>query len=92
MRPLSEFSASGQGGVIVCNPPYGERLLDERGAAALYRQMRGKFSALSGWSVNIITGFPEFERVYGRRADRRRKLSNGGITCQLYQYFHGREQ
>ncbi len=92
VRPLSEFSASGQGGVIVCNPPYGERLLDARGAAALYRQMREKFSALSGWSVNIITGFPEFERVYGRRADRRRKLSNGGMTCQLYQYFHGREQ
>ena len=92
VRPVRELASNKTGGVLVCNPPYGERLLDARGAAALYRQMREKFSALSGWSVNIITGFPEFERVYGRRADRRRKLSNGGMTCQLYQYFHGREQ
>ena len=53
----------------------------------LYRDMRTVFEPLSGWRVNIITAMQEFERVYGKRADKRRKLSNGGMTCTLYQYM-----
>lgn len=72
--------------MIVCNPPYGERLLEKQSAEELYRQMHGIFSRLDGWSVNIIASHPDFERIYGARADKRRKLSNGGMTCTLYRY------
>lgn len=90
-QPLSELKTELHGGVIVCNPPYGERLLDEDAAAALYRQMRAVFSGLPDWSIHVISGMRSFERAYGKRADKRRKLSNGGMTCQLYQYFRARQ-
>ena len=75
------------GGVLCCNPPYGERLMEKRDAEKLYRNMHEVFSRLDGWSVNIIASHPEFERVYGQRADKRRKLSNGGMVCTLYRYY-----
>lgn len=75
------------GGVLCCNPPYGERLMEKKDAEKLYRDMRGVFERLNGWSVNIITSHPEFERIYGARADKRRKLSNGGMVCTLYRYY-----
>ena len=54
----------------------------------LYREMRRIFDKMpSGWSKNIITAYPEFERVYGKRADKRRNLSNGGKKCTLYTYL-----
>ena len=87
VRALKDFSVPGERGVIVCNPPYGDRLLTRDGASALYRQMRGVFGAYPGWSVNIFSGVEQFERIYGRRADKRRKLTNGGLPCNLYQYF-----
>ena len=87
VRPLSQLTVASQSGIIVCNPPYGERLLDHAGAADLYREMRRIFSAIPGWSVNVFSGVREFEKIYGRRADRRRKLVNGGIQCTLYQYY-----
>lgn len=87
VRPVRELADARRDGVLVCNPPYGERLLDKREAERLYRCMRGRFDLLDGWSVNIITGYRDFERVYGKRADKRRKLSNGGMPCCLYQYF-----
>lgn len=87
VRPLKDFQPHETAGTIVCNPPYGERLMDETSVTALYREMWEKFSPLTDWSVNIITGYPDFERVYGKRADKRRKLSNGGMTCHLYQYL-----
>ena len=86
VRHVEALCDARSGGVLVCNPPYGERLLDRRAAEELYRLMRGRFDLLDGWSVNIITGYRDFERAYGRRADQRRKLSNGGMTCCLYRY------
>ncbi len=87
VRPLKEFTSDQAGGVIVCNPPYGERMMERREAENLYREMRGAVDALNGWKINVITSHTDFERVYGKRADKRRKLSNGGIPCTLYQYF-----
>ncbi len=86
-QPLSKLKTELRGGIFVCNPPYGERLLDEEAASFLYRQMRAVFSAYPDWSVNVISGMRGFEHAYGKRADKRRKLSNGGLSCQLYQYF-----
>ena len=74
-------------GTVVCNPPYGERLMTPTEAEALYRDMGRAFSALSPWQIYIITSHPQFERLYGQRADKVRKLYNGMIPCFLYQYF-----
>ena len=74
-------------GTIVCNPPYGERLMTPREAEELYRDMGKAFSRLSPWQIYIITSHPQFERFYGARADKIRKLYNGMIPCNLYQYF-----
>ena len=88
VKPVKELQSDKTGGVIVCNPPYGERMLKKSEADALYRQMRAAFDALPpGWSKAVITASPDFERVYGPPADKRRKLSNGGMPCTLYQYF-----
>ena len=77
-------------GTVVCNPPYGERLMTPREAEELYRDMGRAFAALSPWQIYVITSHPQFERLYGRRADKVRKLYNGMIPCQLYQYFKPR--
>ena len=90
VRPLKELSTDASNGLIVCNPPYGERMLEKREAENLYREMRAKFDALDNWQVSVITAYREFEKVYGKRADKRRKLSNGGMTCTLYQFFRER--
>ncbi len=74
-------------GTIVCNPPYGERLMTPEQVRALYRDMGKTFSALEPWQIYILTSSEEFERLYGRRADKVRKLYNGMIPCRLYQYF-----
>ncbi|MCR5808017.1 MAG: class I SAM-dependent RNA methyltransferase [Clostridiales bacterium] len=87
VRPLSELAVPRESGIIVCNPPYGERLMEKRDAEKLYRQMREVFAPLTHWDVNVITSHKDFERIYGEKADKRRKLSNGGMTCTLYRYF-----
>ena len=87
VRPVRELASDKTGGVLVCNPPYGERMFKKSEAERLYREMRTAFDDLSGWRKSIITAYADFERVYGRRADKRRKLSNGGMPCTLYQYF-----
>ncbi len=79
--------AEGRRGTVVCNPPYGERLMTPQEAEELYRDMGRAFLELSPWQIYIITSHPQFERFYGRRADKIRKLYNGMIPCNLYQYF-----
>ena len=72
---------------IVCNPPYGERLMEQKEAEQLYRDMGRAFSKLEPWQIYVITSSESFERLYGRRADKVRKLYNGMIPCNFYQYF-----
>lgn len=79
--------ANGQAGLLVCNPPYGERLGERKEAESLYRGLRALADAMPGWRQSIITSHRDFEKVYGKRADNRRKLSNGGMPCTLYQFF-----
>ena len=74
-------------GTIVTNPPYGERLMTPEQAERIYREMGERFRALSPWQVYVITPHRDFERLYGRRADKVRKLYNGMIPCYLYQFF-----
>lgn len=82
-----EIRAEGRRGTIVTNPPYGERLGTEREVESLYREIGEHFRSLAPWQVYIITSHPSFERLYGRRADKVRKLYNGMIPCYLYQFF-----
>ena len=78
-------------GTVVCNPPYGERLMTPREVENLYRKMGRTFEALSPWQIYVLTSAESFERLYGRRADKVRKLYNGMIPCSLYQYFKKRD-
>ena len=81
------IAAPGRRGTIVTNPPYGERLMTPAAVEKLYRELGEHFRALSPWQVYVITSHPQFEKLYGRRADKVRKLYNGMIPCFLYQYF-----
>ncbi len=77
---------------IVCNPPYGERLMEQKEAEQLYREMGRAFSKLDPWQIYVITSCEYFERLYGRRADKIRKLYNGMIPCNFYQFFKSPSQ
>lgn len=84
---LRAFRPEGERGVVLCNPPYGERLLDVKAAEELYRVMGQVFVPKAGWSYGIISPHEHFEALFGRKADKRRKLYNGMLKCQLYMYF-----
>jgi len=74
-------------GVIVCNPPYGERMLERDEARKLYRDFGAASSGLDGWKRFVICSDPDFERYFGKNADKKRKLYNGMLQCNLYMYF-----
>ncbi len=84
---VENFSPETDKGTVIVNPPYGERLMDTRSAEELYRKIGRVFQPKRGWSYYIITADEEFERFFGRKADKRRKLYNGMIKCQLYMYY-----
>ena len=86
-RSVADFREEGEYGCVICNPPYGERLLNLRSAEELYRTMGGVFVPRRGWGYSIITPDETFEKCFGRKATRRRKLYNGMIRCQYYMYF-----
>lgn len=86
-RSIADFECGFDRAAIVTNPPYGERLLDIEQARELYRIMGKKFRQRQGYSYTIISPDDNFERSFGRQADKRRKLYNGMIKCQLYMFF-----
>lgn len=86
-RDIKDFKRKSEKGTVICNPPYGERMLDIKNAEDIYRTMGKIFTPEHGWAYYIITPDEEFETVFGRKADKRRKLYNGMIKCQLYMYF-----
>ena len=87
-QEVSELKSALEYGCLITNPPYGERLGDNSEVEAVYRVMGQTFAALPTWSVYVLTSYKGFEKHFGRRADRRRKLYNGRLECQYYQY-HG---
>lgn len=74
-------------GVLITNPPYGKRLLDKKEASSLEKTLGSIMSDLNTWSVYVITSSEDFEKNYGRKADRKRKLYNGRIETQYYQFY-----
>lgn len=73
-------------GVIVTNPPYGERLSDKTQVHKLYQSIGEAFAGLSDWSCYIITSYEQFEEAYGRKAAKKRKLYNGMLKTVYYSY------
>lgn len=84
---IKSFSPASEKGTLVTNPPYGERMLDIKEAERLYEIMGEKFVRQKGWSYGIISPDEQFEKYFGRRADKRRKLYNGMIKCQFFMYY-----
>ena len=84
---IRSFTPKTDRGTVIVNPPYGERLMDIQSAEELYRVAGEKFQPKRGWSYSIISPDEKFESLFGRKADKRRKLYNGMIQCQYYMYF-----
>lgn len=87
VQDIRAFREEGAFGCVACNPPYGQRLLDQQAARKLYQELGRVFQRRQGWSYGIITPEEDFEALFGRPADKRRKLYNGMLKCQFYQYF-----
>ncbi|MBR5562584.1 MAG: class I SAM-dependent RNA methyltransferase [Clostridia bacterium] len=84
---VASFVPATDRGTLICNPPYGERLLDISECEKIYKTLGNVFVQKKGWSYSIISPDEEFEKAFGRKADKRRKLYNGMIKCQLFMYF-----
>ncbi|MGE5416799.1 MAG: THUMP domain-containing class I SAM-dependent RNA methyltransferase [Acidobacteriota bacterium] len=84
--PVSELMTKDKFGFIICNPPYGERLSETTEVEKLYREMSDVFKKLDTWSFYVLTAHPGFERLFGRIVEKKRKLYNGRIQCNYFQY------
>ncbi|WP_027623827.1 THUMP domain-containing class I SAM-dependent RNA methyltransferase [Clostridium lundense] len=84
---VKDFSSKKKYGFIITNPPYGERIGELKEVECLYRTMGEVFQNLNDWSYFVITSHPEFEKCFGKKADKNRKLYNGRLKCYYYQYF-----
>ncbi|BAK94680.1 class I SAM-dependent RNA methyltransferase [Tetragenococcus halophilus] len=90
-QALKDFSTEKEDGVIVANPPYGERLGEEDSARKLYQEMGEVFKPLTSWSKYILTSDLAFEDFYGQKATKKRKLYNGSLRTDLFQYWGQRK-
>ena len=85
------FRRDAPAGRVVTNPPYGERIMEKKEAEELYKAFGGAVRALpEGWKVSVLSSHTEFECAFGRTAEKKRKLYNGMLKCDLFQY--GTEQ
>lgn len=83
----TKFDRKTQRGVIVTNPPYGERIMDKRAAEALYAAFGEAWRKTENWKLYLLSSHTEFERTFGKTADKKRKLYNGMIKCDLFMYL-----
>lgn len=91
IKDVCEFTTPDERLLVITNPPYGERLLDIKQAEQLYKIMGERFERTTGKKYFIISPHDDFESLFGSTADKRRKLYNGMIKCQLFMYFKNRE-
>lgn len=84
---VKDFKTDKINGVIVANPPYGERLSDKEHVHQLYQQMGKLYQPLKSWSKYILTSDLQFEQFYGTKATKRRKLYNGSLRTDFFQYW-----
>ena len=79
-------------GTVICNPPYGERLGEIKECEELYRRIGKNFKNLYEWNYYILTSNEDFERHFGRVANKKRKIYNGMLKCNIYQYYGAKPQ
>lgn len=84
---MRKFQTTERYGVLLSNPPYGERLSDTKSVQTLMRDFGKVFRSLPDWSAYILTSLPEFERYFGKNADKRKKLFNANLPCGFYSYL-----
>ncbi len=84
---VKNFSSDLKNGTIVTNPPYGERVYDMKEAEECYKSLANAYDGLDGWSAFIITSAKGFEKHFGQKADRERKLYNSNRECRYYYYY-----
>lgn len=84
---LKDFHTEDEYGVMVANPPYGERLEDEEAVRELYEEMGQIFATIPTWSFYVLTSLETFEEAFGKKATKKRKLYNGYLRTDLYQYW-----
>ncbi|AKP66582.1 THUMP domain-containing class I SAM-dependent RNA methyltransferase [Companilactobacillus ginsenosidimutans] len=84
---VKDLKIEGEDGVIISNPPYGQRMSDMDSVHTLYKQMGDVFEPHASWSKYIVTSDLEFEKFYGKRATKKRKLYNGAIRTDYYQFW-----
>lgn len=84
---VKDFSSKKKYGFIITNPPYGERIGELKEVEVLYKVMGEVFENLYDWSYFVITSHEEFEKCFGKKSDKNRKLYNGRLKCYYYQYF-----
>lgn len=87
MKDMRDVDILDDYGVVISNPPYGERLGEKEEIQELYKDLGEKFRALDTWSLYVITSDEDFEKLYGKKADRKRKLYNGRIKVDYYQFY-----
>lgn len=87
MKDMREVDLHQDYGVVISNPPYGERMGEREDIQQLYKDLGAKLKELDTWSTYIITSEDEFEVLFGKRADKKRKLYNGRIKVEYYQYY-----
>ncbi|MDD4715214.1 MAG: class I SAM-dependent RNA methyltransferase [Oscillospiraceae bacterium] len=85
-KDASDFARLDSGGVIVTNPPYGERMLELREAELLYQKFGAAYAKLDRWRLYLLSAHAMFESGFGKKADKKRKLYNGMIKCDLFMY------
>ena len=83
----TSFHRDTENGIIMTNPPYGERVMQQSEAEDLYRQFGTATSKLNDWKMYILSSHTEFERTFGKTAVKKRKLYNGMIKCDLFMYY-----
>ena len=83
-KDMREFSSRFSHGVIISNPPYGERLSERREIEKLYRDYGKTVKSLDEWCCYTLTSVDDFERLIGRKADKKRKIYNGRLECNYY--------
>lgn len=84
---MRDFSSRFSHGVIISNPPYGERLSDRKEVEKLYRDYGKKVASLVDWCAYTLTPVDDFERLFGKKADKKRKIYNGKIECCYYSHL-----
>src|SRR5690625_571169 len=84
---LADLTIKKDSGYLIGNPPYGERIKDEQYVQHLYETLGNIMNPHESWSVYILTAFKQFEKAYGKKATKKRKLFNGFIETNYYQYF-----